>query len=223
MATFGLIPARGGSKRIPRKNVQSFNGKPLIQWTIEAAMKSSLLDEVVVSTDDSDIAELSRSLGVRVPFMRPKRLATDHASGMLPVLHALDFFPDATRILLLQPTSPLRIDTDIDGIIDMQNRTQASSIVSVSKCQVHPSWMFRLDCEERLTSPFEEHKDTRSQDLETFYRLNGALYLATRDFIVQNNSFIGEETLGYRMPETRSHDIDTLLDWKLAEFAQKAL
>ena len=119
MSTIALIPARGGSKGIPRKNIKLFNSKPLIFWTIKAAIESKFVDRVIVSTDDEEIADISKSFSAEVPFLRPKELAQDHSSGIDPVIHAINNLQDVKDILLLQPTSPLRRTKDIDEILQI--------------------------------------------------------------------------------------------------------
>ena len=218
MTLIGLIPARGGSKRVPRKNIKNFSGKPLIQWTIEAALNSSLLDRVIVSTDDSEIAHLSAHLGAEVPFIRPDDYASDYASGMDPVFHALDILSEVSEILLLQPTSPLRSTNDINAIIKLRRDLNCESIVSVTPSSEHPSWMYQLSEKNKLT-PLMFPKNSVRLDLSLpVYRLNGALYYATRQFLLENRTFVSSQTVAYKMPQERSIDIDTPLDWRIAEF-----
>ena len=138
MTLLALIPARGGSKGIPRKNIRSFCGKPLIQWTIELALSAPSVDRVVVSTDDLEIANCARSCGAEVPFLRPKHLASDTASGIAPVLHALEQLPEVSDILLLQPTSPLRHLNDINAIVDIYRNSGNQVVVSVTPSNKHP-------------------------------------------------------------------------------------
>ena len=217
MNLLSLIPARGGSKGIPRKNIRKLSGKPLIAWSIEAAQKSSFVDRIVVSTDDEEIAIIARSYGAEVPFLRPTELSRDDTPGIAPVLHALEQFPEVEQILLLQPTSPLRTTADIDGIVKMFREVQAPAAVSICESSKHPNWMFSCGKDGTL-SPFTDNPiATLRQDLPKVYTLNGALYLAKTDWIQQNRSFLSPETLGYVMPPERSADIDTLLDWEWVE------
>ena len=212
-----LIPARGQSKGIPRKNIRDLAGKPLIVWTIEAALAASGIDAVVVTTDDEEIADISRVAGAQVPFLRPAELATDDAPGIAPVLHALEMLPEVSSLLLLQPTSPLRGTSDIDGLLAMVEKTQAPSVVSVCAVEDHPAWMFRRSEEGRLTSFLDQPTPKRRQDLEPLYILNGAMYYAQRDWLVSHGKLTGPETMGYVMPGERSADIDTPFDWRLVE------
>lgn len=221
MKILGLVPARGGSKGIPRKNIKLIAGKPLIAWTIETALKSSLLASVMVSTDDQEISELARGYGAQIPFMRPSELARDNTPGVDPVLHALEALPEFDAVLLMQPTSPLRTVDDIDGCIRFAERTEAGCVVSVAEPGQHPHWMYRLDPEQHL-QPFVAAKHVTSrQELPQIYVANGALYFARRDWLRSRRTFIAADTVGYIMPVERSVDLDSLLDWKLAELLLK--
>ena len=221
MRTFGLIPARGGSKGIPRKNIKPIAGKPLIVWTIEAALRSSLLYAVVVSTDDPEIAEVARGAGAQVPFMRPTELAQDQTPGLNPVLHALDQFPQYDSVLLLQPTSPLRTTEDIDACLCLAMQHEAPSVVSVSEADTHPYWTYRLTEGKALERWVDAAPIARRQDLPQAFALNGALYFADANWLRRSGSLIGTETLAYVMERERSVDLDTPLDWKFAELLLK--
>ena len=135
-----LIPARSGSKGIPHKNIKLFCGKPLIQWTIEAALNSINVDRVIVSTDDNGYASIAKELGAEVPFIRPSRLARDDSSSISMILHALNQIPKADELLLLQPTSPLRTTEDIDSIISLWRSKSNDAVISISDASIHPSW-----------------------------------------------------------------------------------
>lgn len=219
MRLLALIPARGGSKGIPRKNIKKLAGKPLIAWTIEAALKAKGIDRIVLSTEDEEIASLAKKLGAQVPFIRPIEIAQDDTSGIAPVLHAIELFPDYDWVLLLQPTSPLRSVEDIDGIIQFCRDAGAPSAVSISEISKHPVWMYHKDSNNRLEALMPNRPEiTRRQDLQSAYALNGALYLARTDWLIKNQGFIGPETLGYVMPNERSVDLDTPMDWLWAEY-----
>lgn len=217
MATLALIPARGGSKGIPRKNVLPIAGKPLIAWTIEAARSVRGVDAVVVSTDDPEIAEVARHAGADVPFMRPVELAADDTPGIAPVLHALEALPQYDSLILLQPTSPLRRREDIEGALALAEERQRASVVSVCEVGDHPAWMYRLGADDTLDPIFPTPDVTRRQDLSPVYILNGAIYFAHASWLRARQSFIGPDTLGYTMTEEDSVDIDGPLDWRLAE------
>jgi len=219
VSILAIIPARGGSKGIPRKNIKPLASKPLIGWTIEAAKQSSCLDRIIVSTEDEEIASVARNLGADVPFMRPTELAADDTPAIDPVLHAISHLPDCDWVLLLQPTSPLRSAEDIDGIWQFCQERGALSAVSVCEVEKHPYWMYQFNAAQRLEPFIKGRPDvTRRQDLLSAYELNGALYLAKTDWLLQRQDFIGPETLGYVMPPERSVDLDTPQDWRWVEF-----
>ena len=223
LRTLALIPARGGSKGIPRKNIRLIAGKPLIAWTIEAALRSGLLDAVVVSTDDAEIAEVARQAGAQVPFLRPAALAQDNTPGIDPVLHALGALPGYGAVLLLQPTSPLRSTADIDACLHLAHGRRAVSVVSVSEPDAHPHWTYHLGADETLQPFVDAAPVARRQDLPPVFALNGALYYAQTDWLLRGERLVAPETLAYRMPRERAVDIDTPLDWQFAELLLKAL
>lgn len=219
MNLLALIPARGGSKGVPRKNIKSLHGKPLIGWSIDAAKKSRFIDKVVVSTEDDEIAAIARDLGAEIPFMRPIELAADDTPGIAPVMHTIENLPEFDWVILLQPTSPLRTAEDIDGIVRFCIEHDAPSAVSVYVVDKHPYLMYQRDETERLQPLIPDKPDiTRRQDLPPVYALNGALYLARIDWLKERQSLIGPETLGYVMSTESSADIDTPLDWQWVEF-----
>lgn len=221
MKTFALIPARGGSKGIPHKNIKLIGGKPLIAWTIEAALRSTLLDAVIVSTDDPEIAEVARRAGGQVPFMRPSELAQDQTPGLDPVLHALDKLPQFDSVLLLQPTSPLRTTADIDACLRLASDKHAPSVVSVSEAVTHPYWTYHVTEDQTLRRFVDAEPIARRQDLPQAFALNGALYFAEVNWLRSSGSMVGAETLAYVMARERSVDLDTPLDWKFAELLLK--
>ena len=150
MTLLALIPARGGSKGIKRKNIKLFCGKPLLEWTVQAALSSPSVDKVVVSTDDLEIADLAANLGAEVPFLRPSELAMDSSPGIAPVLHSLEVLPSITDIILLQPTSPFRTVDDIEGIIEFREKYHRDAAVSVCSSIKHPTWMFYMKADYTL-------------------------------------------------------------------------
>ena len=221
MTLLAFIPARGGSKGIPRKNIRTFYGKPLIQWTIEVALAAAGIDRVIVSTEDQEIAYLAQSCGAEVPFLRPVELASDEASGISPVLHALDQIQEVTDLLLLQPTSPLRAVEDIEAIVKLRRQAGCASAVSLTPSSKHPAWMYSLSNTDYLKPLMASDSAHCRQQLPPAYVLNGALYFASRQFLFREQSFITSETIGYVMPPERSVDIDTPLDWQWAEFLMR--
>jgi CMP-N,N'-diacetyllegionaminic acid synthase len=218
MTLLALIPARGGSKGIPRKNIRLFCGKPLLQWSIDVALATPCVDRIVVSTDDSEIAEVALAGGAELPFLRPAELASDTASGIAPVLHALEQLPEVSDVLLLQPTSPLRRVEDVEAIVALRQQTGHDAVVSVTLSSKHPAWMFGLSQEQVLEPLMAIPNAACRQQLQPAYMLNGAMYLASRSFLEREGSFLTDDTVGYVMPPERSVDIDSPLDWKWGEF-----
>lgn len=217
-----IIPARIGSKGAPRKNLHSVGGKPLLVWTCEAAKQVSALQKVIVSTDDAAIAEVARQTGVEIPFLRPSQYATDTATAVDVVLHALDWFrenqdwiPDA--VLWLQPTSPLRTREDIEEAITLFKEKNAPSVVSVSLSGHPGEWLKRVD-QQGLLLPWLSGQNfpTRRQEATQTYELNGAIYLTQVSVLRNQKTFFPENTFAYVMPRERSLDIDTPWDLHLA-------
>lgn len=213
MSTLGLIPARGGSKGILRKNVREIAGKPLIAWTIEAALVTSGIDRVVVTTDDAEIAAVAERFGAEVPFLRPAELARDETPGIDPVLHAIGTLPGFSRIVLLQPTSPLRRAADIAGALALA--ADGDAVVSVTLAS-HADWIFSVDDDGRLDTGTRP-ATARRQDIAARYVLNGAIYVSDTATLVESRSFLRAGTRAYVMPPERSIDIDTPLEWRFAD------
>lgn len=219
----GIIPARAGSKGLPRKNILPILGKPLIAWTIEEARSSKYLDKIIVSTESDEIAGISKKYGAEVPFKRPKDLATDEAKVIDVIFHARDFFAKKNIyydfILLLQPTSPLRKAEDIDGCIELCFRRKANACVSVTEPDKSPYWTYLLNSEGKMRPLIKTGGTTaRRQDLPKVYILNGAVYIAKSKWLEKERTFVTKETLGYFMPKERSLDIDTEIDFKFISF-----
>lgn len=207
-----IIPARGGSKGVPRKNVRQAGGKPLIAWTIEAARKSGFIDRIVISTDDNEIAEIAGKYGGEVPFLRPSELAQDSTPGIVPVLHMIENIGSPyDLVVLLQPTSPLRTTDDIDGAIDFMVRHNAAACATVVEADKSPYWMYSLNSNGHLV-PLLEGDFSCRQDTPAVYALNGAVYVAETAWLIEREGFIDKETLAYVMPKDRSIDIDTEMD-----------
>ena len=211
MSLIAVIPARSGSKRIKNKNLKHFKGKPLIQWTIEAALNSKYIDKVIVSTDSREIADVSKRLGATIPYLRPKNFALDNSPTIDLVLDFLEKDNSITQFLLLQPTSPLRTSDDINNVIELKRKKNANSVVSVCKFNVPFNLLFEIKKNGRLT-PFDNKSIQCSN-----YKLNGALYLADVEQLISEKTFINEKTIPYIMPLRRSVDIDTMIDWYNAE------
>lgn len=217
MRILGLIPARGGSKGIPRKNVRDIAGRPLIAWTIESALRSRYLTSVVVSTDDEEIAAVAKLYGAEIPFMRPSKLAMDDSPTIAVVRHALEVLRNFDAVVLLQPTSPLRSAEDIDACVDLARAASANAVVSVSEAESHPAWTFKLDSQNRLQPIGSDGAISRRQELPVAYSLNGAVYFMSTEWLPKVNVLWDRETIAYVMPRERSIDVDTQLDWRIAE------
>lgn len=209
-----VITARGGSKGLPRKNVLPAGGRPLIAWTIGAAQASQAVDHVVLSSDDDEIMEAAAAWGCAVPFRRPAGLASDTATSIDVLMHALDQLPGYEYVVLLQPTSPLRTAADIDAAFALLQSHGAPSCVSVCEAEQSPYWMFRLGAGDVLAPLLPDPGASRRQDLPPVYVLNGAIYIARIDWLRATRSFLGEGCIAYRMPAERSVDIDDAADFE---------
>lgn len=211
-----VIPARGGSKAVPRKNIRLVCGRPLLAYTIDSALASTYIDKLVVSSEDSEILRVAASYGAE-PLVRPEELANDEAPGIVPVLHALEQLPDFELVVLLQPTSPLRTTADIDGCIEQCARADFQSCVSVQEVEQSPYWMYQINNENNLTPllPGNRLRTTRRQDLPKIYVLNGAVYVARSDWLRRTRDFLHDKVLPWVMPAERSLDIDSEKDLTL--------
>jgi CMP-N-acetylneuraminic acid synthetase/nucleoside-diphosphate-sugar epimerase len=219
LSVLAVIPARGGSKGIPRKNIHPLAGKPLIAWTAQAAAAARYIDRVILSSEDDAIIETARSLGVDVPFVRPVELARDDTPGVDPVIHAVRTVPGYDLVVLLQPTSPLRTADDIDAAIELLVSSGAMCCVSVTEATNHPYWTYKTDTGGRL-APFIEVPPgtaTRRQDLPKALAINGALYVARIPWFLEHRTFLAADTIGLEMPAERSIDIDSSADLHTAE------
>lgn len=218
-----IIPARGGSKRLPRKNILDLGGKPLIAWSIEAALKSDLIDTVLVTSDDEEILEISKKYGAQT-IKRPESLASDTASSFDAIEHAINSLDDVFEyIILLQPTSPLRNTQHINESIMLLEEKEADAIISVCEMGHSPLWSNTLANDNSLKNFIgNEVKNKRSQDLETYYRLNGAIYICKREELLKEESFfITKNIYAYIMDTFDSVDIDNKIDFELAKILMK--
>ena len=217
MTALGLIPARGGSKSVPRKNVRDLAGKPVIVWTIEAALACPTLDRVVVSTDDEEIARIARSHGADVPFMRPAGLALDDTPDLPVYRHVLAELGAAPRVVAwLRPTAPLRTADDIAAALGLLDQTGADCVRSICLAEHHPSWMVTLDGD-RLEPLGDVARYFRRQELPPVYRLNGAVDVVRCAAVPPEGPLFAGDVRGYAMPAERSVDLDSELDFVLAE------
>lgn len=223
MKILALIPARGGTKRLPGKNIKLLGGIPLIAWTIKTALGSKVFCDVLVSTDDPSIADVARNHGAMVPWLRPDNLSNDTAASIDVVLHALDWYETTNLsvdgVMLLQPTSPFRsIDHIKEVVKKFHDSNGQSSVVSVSPSESHPAWCFRVRGDK--VEPFMgwENLTRRSQDLEPAFVLNGSLYLSSSRQLRMHRAFLTRDTSAVILNEPWANtDIDTLNDWAKAE------
>lgn len=229
MNVLGVIPARGGSKGIPRKNLVPVLGRPLLAYTLDAALASTRLARTVVSSDDSEIIKVARQLGADVPFVRPAELADDAAGSAAVARHALNTIEalDGTAfdvVVLLEPTAPLRVAADIDAAVDLLRTSDVDSVVSVCRVEApHPFKMQRV-VDGRL-KPWQEdqwYEARTRQELPPVYFLNGAVYATRASVLREAGSLWGAETGALIMPLDRSVNIDSTLDVALAEILLKA-
>ena len=221
MNILGIIPAREKSKSIKNKNIIDLGGKPLISWTIEAALKSKL-DKVIVSTDSRDISDISKEYGAEVPFIRPKKLATSNSHTIDVIIHSLenvDYKP--TAIMLLQPTSPFRNTNHINESIKIFKRNATNSCISLCKVEFPPEWSISLGKKEinfpfwnKIESPF----DLERQQLPIYYKPNGAIYISRVNYISIIKNLIDVSNCCYYIMDNKSSlDIDTEIDYQIAK------
>lgn len=213
----GLIPARAGSKELPGKNYRSLLGKPLIQWTIEAALDSIQVDDVVVSSDDKRILHLALEFGVNV-HKRPSMLSGDSVRASEVIEDVLSTFSSHQTLVLLQPTSPLRTGSHISEAIQLFYEDRQFPVVSVMEVSQHPEWIYCLNSNKRLIS-YMSSPEQRRQDTEKRFIPNGAIYIADTTFLRERKfSFSGFELTPYLMDQQTSIDIDNIFDFELAEW-----
>lgn len=228
MRILALIPARGGSKRLPGKNIRMLGDKPLIVWTIDAAKGIPEICDILVSTDSSEIAEICKESGVLVPWLRPTELATDTASSVDVALHALDWYEakhgTVDGLLLLQPTSPFRTKENICTGIALFAKYEYSSVVGVSPTHTHPMWTLKI--ENGYLVPFipGDGLQTRSQDLQSAFVVNGSVYLVNPYDLRSKKTFVGPKSKAFVIESCQETlDIDTEWDWLCAISAMKFL
>ena len=215
----GIIPARGGSKRLPRKNVLDLAGKPLIAWTIDAAKGSKYIDKIIVTSDDDEILQISDDLSVDTN-KRPDELASDTATTVAVTEHTIDNLNDTYDfIIILQPTSPLRTFKHIDEAIELLFKKKADAIVSVCETEHSPLWSNTLSDNKSMEGFIsKDYLNKRSQDLPKYFRLNGAIYICDVFKFKQYQSLLIDKNIyAYEMASEDSIDIDTQIDFDLAE------
>lgn len=226
MRTVGVILARSGSKGIKNKNIRLLNGKPLIAYTIESALGSHYVDEVMVSTNSYEYAEISKKYGANVPFLRNEINATDTAKSLDVLFEVLDEYEKMKiyfdNIVMLQPTSPLRTSENIDEAFRIFYERDADSVVSVCECEHSPLLSNTLPKDLSLSGFVKKENITRRQDLQNYYRLNGAIYISKVDVLRKERSFYGKKSYAYIMNQRQSVDIDTELDLQYVEFLMQS-
>ncbi len=219
-----VIPARGGSKGIPRKNIKLLSGKPLIHYTIETAQQLFDNNVICVSTDDEEIVSISEQTGIKVPFIRPIELASDFSGSYEVLLHAVEFYEEKgyspDTIILLQPTSPFRTLDHIKECIKIYSEN-CEMVVSVKETKSNPYYVLREENEEGWLVKSKEGNFIRRQDCPKVYEINGAIYIINVTALKKMKLAKFVKVLKYEMDEISSHDLDTLLDWSLAELLMK--
>lgn len=218
-----LIPARGGSKGIPRKNIRLVGNKPLIAWSIEAASESKLISRTIVSTEDREIADIAQQYGAEVPCYRPDHLAEDTSDPIDAVIYTLDFLEQnegyiPEYVVLLQPTSPMRTSDDINTAIRLTMKKNAGSVVSVGETKSHPLLAKTITPEGFLKDFIPNTMNySRRQEYPVVYSLNGAIYITRTSLLRRERNFLIPDTYGFIMPEERSIDIDSPFDLFIAD------
>ena len=224
MRVLGIIPARGGSKGVHRKNIKPLYGKPLLAYTAEAARAAARLTKTILSTEDEEIADIGRSLGIDVPFMRPVELAEDATATFPVILHAVTKLESLGElydaVCLLQPTNPLRRTDDIDNCIELLETTGADSVISILPVPhvYNPKWVYwRLPNGEMTLSSGDTEPVMRRQDLPPAFHREGSVYVTKRSVLSEFGNLYGRDVRGYEMSEADSINIDTQDDWNRAE------
>ncbi|WP_369753193.1 acylneuraminate cytidylyltransferase family protein [Flavobacterium sp. WC2409] len=228
MRILGVIPARGGSKGVPRKNIKLLNGKPLLQYTSEIALKSQYLTDVILSSDDNQIIRVAKSLGIQAPFIRPTALAEDQTPTIDVIIHALEWYENQgiffDGVCLLQVTSPFRTLVFLDKAIDKFITSGCDSLVSVQKVphEYNPHWTFEVNPEGNLKIATGEEKIiSRRQDLPEAYHRDGSIYIMKTEVLLKQHSLYGRSTSFIESTPELYLNIDTLADWEKAELMIK--
>ena len=216
-----IIPARSGSKGLKDKNIKDLNGKPMIAYTIEAAINSGIFDDIVVSTDSQVYADIAIKFGAAVPFLRPDYLSTDEATTKDVIIYTLnkldEFGYEYDYFIILQPTSPLRKSEDIISAVELLFEKGANSIVSVCESEYSPLYMNTIDESLSIDGFISKNISSRRQELPKYYRLNGAIYLSKVDYFLQHKDLYKEKSYAYIMDKESSIDIDDEFDFAIAE------
>lgn len=221
-----IIPARSGSKGVPKKNIKELAGAPLISYTIKAAKKSEFITRIIVSTDSEEIADVATKYGAEVPFLRPAELATDDAKAIDVYLYTIERLnlendEQINEFLVLLPTSPLRNYMDIDQAIKIFKKKNADSVISVTETEYPPQWIKRISEKGVLEDYFQGMNNLNRQEYEKTYIPNGAIYIFKYNVLKKEYNYYTDKTYPYIMPNIRSIDIDTPLDFMIAEYLIK--
>lgn len=217
-----IIPARSGSKGLPDKNIKPLCGKPLLAWSIQAALDSKYIDEIVVSTDSNIYADIAKSYGANVPFLRPDYLSSDTTTTFEVLEHCIDYYKKELNkefdyVVLLQPTSPLRQSWHIKESCEKIITHNMDSLISVCKCEHSPLWSNTLPEDENMNGFLQDSiRNVRSQDLPQYYRLNGVIFIAKTQSLLTHRSFFTPQSIAYKMDNIYSSDIDSPLDFDFA-------
>lgn len=221
MRNIAVITARSGSKGLPDKNIKILCGKPLIAYSIEAALESEKFETVHVSTDSEKYAEIARKYGAEVPFLRSEDTSSDTADSWAAVREVLEKYRlhgrEFDTVTLLQPTSPLRTARDIEAGYELLMMKKAAAVTAVCEMEHSPLWSNTLPEDGCMEGFLNRAENVQRQQLNTYYRINGALYIARADYIMAKKCFYGENTYAYIMPQERSIDIDSELDFIIAQ------
>jgi len=226
MNILAIIPARGGSKGLPKKNIKILGNKPLIAWSIASALESKLISNVIVSSDNDEIIAISKQYGAEIPFKRPENLATDSATTKDVLLHAIEFYKTQNInfdfIVLLQPTSPFRKKGDIDLAIKKAIETNVDMVVSVKKTSSNPYYVLFEENDKGFLEKSKDANFTRRQDCPVVYEYNGSIYIIKVNSLLNDNSMSFKKTIKFVMSKTHSVDIDNQLDFDFANFLIKS-
>jgi len=219
-----IIPARGGSKGLPNKNIKELNGKPMIAYTIEEAKKSKYITQIIVSTDSQEIAKIATSYGASIPFIRPAELATDTALAIDNYIYTIERLMKSSKneiseFIVLQPTSPLRLAEDIDAAIELYHNKKADSVISYTKEQHPIIWHKYITEDNKFDNIFKDSLNNRQEERVSYYP-NGSIFIFRYD-LIKNRKYYSDKSFAYKMPRKRSIDIDTIEDFEYAEYLLK--
>ena len=222
MRTLGLIPAKGGSKRLSKKNILKLGGKPLIKWAFDSATECGVIDDLIISTESNEIADIAKNFGADVPFIRPKELAKDPAGVVDVALHAIkkmDYNCSRyDKLIILLPTCPFRTAEDIKNALDLYNLKKGKYLMSISSYSHNPFSAMNISDDNFLTPYFDEYIGKNTQELPNAYRANGAIHILDIKSFVKSRSYYQQPLIGFQMPSIRSIDIDTYEDLLFAKF-----